>query len=134
RHVALLFDDIPSTMAAADEQAFDSFAGAQVQFANAAFEHLKSRVEEAVMLFCPTEYCAAFAGHDVAGSAYLNTIGEGLDLEIGVFWTGPDIVSKCISADSLREIGRVLRRKPVIWENFHANDYDIRRVMAGPLG
>ena len=134
RHVALLFDDIPSTMAAADEQAFDSFAAAQVQFANAAFEHLKSRVEEAVMLFCPTEYCAAFAGHDVAGSAYLNTIGEGLDPEIGVFWTGPDIVSKCISADSLREIGRVLRRKPVIWENFHANDYDIRRVMAGPLG
>ena len=27
----------------------------------------------------------------------------------------------------------MLRRKPVIWENFHANDYDIRRVHAGPL-
>ena len=27
----------------------------------------------------------------------------------------------------------MLRRKPVIWENFHANDYDIRRVYAGPL-
>jgi len=134
RHFALLFDDIPSTMATADEAAFDSFAAAQVFFANSAFEHLKSRVAQPVVLFCPTEYCADFAGRDVPGSAYLNTIGEGLDPEIGVFWTGPDIVSKSISAESLREIGRVLRRKPVIWENFHANDYDLRRVMAGPLG
>jgi len=134
KHFALLFDDIPSTMAEADERTFDSFAAAQVYFANAAFEHLKSQVEHPVLLFCPTEYCAAFTKRDVPGSAYLNAIGEGLAPEIGVFWTGPDIVSKCISAESLREIGRVLRRKPVIWENFHANDYDIRRVMAGPLG
>ena len=134
RHFALLFDDIPRTMTAADAQAFDSFAAAQVFFANSAFEHVKGQVEDATVLFCPTEYCAAFAGHDVAGSDYLNTIGEGLDPDIGVFWTGPDIVSKTISAESLREVGRVLRRKPVIWENFHANDYDIRRVMAGPLG
>jgi hypothetical protein len=134
KHFALLFDDIPRTMAAADERAFDSFAAAQVYFTNSAFEHLKSQVEQPVLLFCPTEYCGAFASHDVPGSAYLNTIGEGLDPEIGVFWTGPDIVSKTLSAEGLREIGRVLRRKPVIWENFHANDYDVRRVMAGPLG
>ncbi len=133
-HFALLFDDIPARMAAADEQSFESFAAAQVYFANSAFEHLKAQVEHPVVLFCPTEYCAAFAGRDVPGSAYLKTIGEGLDPEIGVFWTGPDIVSRTITAESLREIGRVLRRKPIIWENFHANDYDIRRVMAGPLG
>lgn len=133
-HFALLFDDIPRTMTAADDKRFESFAAAQVYFANSAFEHLKSQVEQPVMLFCPTEYCGAFAGRDVPGSAYLNTIGEGLDPEIGAFWTGPDIVSKSISAEGLREIGRVLRRKPVIWENFHANDYDIRRVMSGPLG
>jgi protein O-GlcNAcase/histone acetyltransferase len=133
-HFALLFDDIPRTMDPADQAAFDSFAAAQVYFANSAYEHLRGQVEEAVVLFCPTEYCAAFAGHNVPGSEYLDTIGKGLDPEIGVFWTGPDIVSKCISAESLREIGRVLRRKPVIWENFHANDYDVRRVMAGPLG
>jgi hypothetical protein len=133
-HFALLFDDIPRVMSAADERTFDSFAAAQVFFANSAFEHLASRIERPVVLFCPTEYCAAFTGRDVSGSAYLNTIGEGLDPAIGVFWTGPDIVSRTIPADSLREVGRVLRRKPVIWENFHANDYDVRRVMAGPLG
>jgi protein O-GlcNAcase/histone acetyltransferase len=130
----LLFDDIPSVMAPKDEAAFPSFAAAQCHFANAAFAHVRTRAPEATMLFCPTEYCGAFAGYDVPASAYLDTVGNQLDTNIDVFWTGPDIVSENISVDSLREIGRVLKRKPVIWENFHANDYDIRRVHAGPLG
>lgn len=133
-HFALLFDDIPPTMMPADERAFPSFAAAQSHFANEAFRHVRARAPGAAVLFCPTEYCGAFAGHDVSGSAYLNALGAELDPEIGVFWTGPDIVSKTINAESLREVGRVLRRKPVIWENFHANDYDIRRIYAGPLG
>ena len=133
-HFVLLFDDIPSVMAPEDEAVFPSFAAAHCHFANAAFAHVRTRAPEATMLFCPTEYCGAFAGRDVQASAYLDTLGKQLDPGIGVFWTGPDIVSESISADSLREIGRVLRRKPVIWENFHANDYDIRRVHAGPLG
>ena len=33
---------------------------------------------DAHVLFCPTEYCAAFAGHDVPDSAYLNTLGSEL--------------------------------------------------------
>ncbi|MGV3490938.1 MAG: beta-N-acetylglucosaminidase domain-containing protein [Devosia sp.] len=130
----LLFDDIPSVMMPADEQAFGSLASAQAWFANAAFAHAHARASNVSMIFCPTEYCAAFAGHNVKGSAYLNTLGAELDPQIGVFWTGPDIVSETITAESLRDVGAVLRRRPVIWENFHANDYDIRRVYAGPLG
>ncbi|MBN9308980.1 beta-N-acetylglucosaminidase domain-containing protein [Devosia sp.] len=134
RHFALLFDDVPPTMMRADERAFPSFAAAQCHFANAALDHLKSRAQDVAMLFCPTEYCAAFAGRDVPASAYLRTLGAELDPEIGVFWTGPDIVSEAIDAEGLRELAAVIGRKPVIWENFHANDYDIRRVHAGPLG
>jgi hypothetical protein len=132
-HFALLFDDIPQVMAEADVKTFGSFATAQCHFANAALAHVRARRADAQVLFCPTEYCAAFARHDVPGSAYLNALGSGLHPEIGIFWTGPDIVSETIPAESLREVGAVLRRKPVIWENFHANDYDIRRVYAGPL-
>ena len=133
RHFALLFDDIPHAMAEADVKSFDSFAAAQCHFANSALAHVPARQSDAHFLFCPTEYCAAFAGHDVPGSAYLNVLGSGLHPQIGIFWTGPDIVSETITAESLRELGEVLRRKPVIWENFHANDYDVRRVHAGPL-
>jgi protein O-GlcNAcase/histone acetyltransferase len=74
------------------------------------------------------------AGGDPRGSDYLTVLGAALDPAIGVFWTGPEIVSPEITADHLRRVGAVLRRKPVIWDNFHANDYDIRRVHAGPLG
>lgn len=133
-HFALLFDDIPSTMTPADEAAFPSFAAAQCAFANAALDHLAAKAPSVRMLFCPTEYCGAFTGRSVPGSAYLKTIGEELDPAIGVFWTGPDIVSSEIDVEGLRELTKVIRRKPVIWENFHANDYDIRRVYAGPLG
>ena len=133
RHFALLFDDVPHAMAEADEKIFDSFAAAQCHFANSALAHVRARRSDAHFLFCPTEYCAAFTGHDVPGSAYLNVLGSGLHPQIGIFWTGPDIVSETITAESLRELGEVLRRKPVIWENFHANDYDVRRVHAGPL-
>ncbi|WP_417308053.1 beta-N-acetylglucosaminidase domain-containing protein [Devosia sp.] len=133
-HFALLFDDIPSEMSAADQAAFSSFAAAQCHFANAAREHVSTKLPEARLLFCPTEYCAAFTSAGVTRSTYLRDLGELLHPDIGVFWTGPDIVSKTISADSLREIGAVIGRKPVIWENFHANDYDIRRIYAGPLG
>jgi protein O-GlcNAcase/histone acetyltransferase len=134
RHFTLLFDDIPRTMKPEDAAAFPSLAAAQSHVANAVFDDLRSKVADAILIFCPTEYCAAFAGHDVPGSDYLNALGERLNGRIGVFWTGPEIVSETISAESLAEVGKVLRRKPIIWDNFHANDYDIRRVYAGPLG
>jgi protein O-GlcNAcase/histone acetyltransferase len=74
------------------------------------------------------------AGGDPRGSEYLAVLGAALDPGIGVFWTGPEIVSPEITADHLRQVAEVLRRRPVLWDNFHANDYDIRRVHAGPLG
>jgi protein O-GlcNAcase/histone acetyltransferase len=74
------------------------------------------------------------AGGDPEQSAYLQTLGAALCDKIDICWTGPEIISPEITAESLRSLAKVLRRKPVIWENFHANDYDIRRSHAGPLG
>jgi hypothetical protein len=133
-HFVLLFDDIPREMNQADQASFTSLAAAQAQFSNDTFAGLRALVPEAELIFCPTEYCGAFARPDVARSGYLWDLGQLLDPQIKVFWTGPDIVSEEIDAASLRQIGAILNRKPVIWENFHANDYDIRRVYAGPLG
>lgn len=128
----LLFDDIPNVLPEADRPHFKSFAAAQAHVANAVMATMREHGPSA-LIFCPTEYCARFAGGDVTASEYLNTLGDKLDRDIGVFWTGPEIVSEEISVASLREIGNVLQRKPIIWENFHANDYDIRRVNLGPI-
>lgn len=42
------------------------------------------------------------------------------------------MVSQELSATLLEEVEGVLRRRPVIWDNLYANDYDCRRVFLGP--
>lgn len=65
-------------------------------------------------------------------SEYLNTIGSKLAPGIDVMWTGPKVISRVISPASIDELAEVLRRKPVIWDNLHANDYDQKRIFLGP--
>ena len=129
---AILFDDIPEAMSEADSMEFGTFAGAQADVANELLVHLKSTIEGAELLFCPTTYCARMADMDVPGDAYLDELGGKLDPAIAFLWTGPDVISEVISVESIRELAGVIKRKPVIWDNIHANDYDNRRYFAGP--
>lgn len=47
-------------------------------------------------------------------------------------WTGPKVISKDLTIESIQEVTEVMRRPPVIWDNLHANDYDQKRVFLGP--
>ncbi|XP_041371217.1 protein O-GlcNAcase-like isoform X1 [Gigantopelta aegis] len=125
---ALLFDDIDPELGEADKSVFQSFAYAQVSVANELYEHLGLPK----CLFCPTEYCAARAQPNVLSSEYLTTIGSKLLPGIEIMWTGPKVVSKKISIQSLEEVTKALKRPPIIWDNIHANDYDPRRLFLGP--
>jgi hypothetical protein len=42
------------------------------------------------------------------------------------------VVSATISYESIKQITVILKRKPLIWDNIHANDYDRKRVYIGP--
>ncbi|XP_041912101.1 protein O-GlcNAcase [Alosa sapidissima] len=130
RSFAVLFDDIESEMCPADKDAFSSLASAQVHMTNELYEHLK---KPKIFLFCPTDYCGTFCTPSVAQSPYLLTVGEKLYPEIDVLWTGPKVVSKVISVESIEEVTHVIKRAPVIWDNIHANDYDPQRMMLGPF-
>jgi protein O-GlcNAcase/histone acetyltransferase len=72
------------------------------------------------------------AEQQLGGPGYLDTIGRELDAAIDVCWTGPEIVSREIAVAQVRELRQLLRRKPLIWDNLHANDYDGRRFYCGP--
>ena len=124
----LLFDDIPSKLEQVDEKTFSSFADAQAHIANRLFDLFP----ESYLLFCPTVYCGQMADYDVPNNQYLNELGEKLNPEIGFFWTGPQVVSEKIPIDSIQELQNVIKRKPIIWDNLHANDYDIRQIFFGP--
>ncbi|XP_017760323.1 PREDICTED: protein O-GlcNAcase isoform X2 [Eufriesea mexicana] len=125
---ALLFDDIEPEMSEADKEVFQSFAHAQVSVTNDIFQHLG----QPKFLLCPTQYCATRAMPNVASSEYLNTLGSKLAQEIDIMWTGPKVISRLLTVESIEEITEVLRRPPVIWDNLHANDYDQKRVFLGP--
>ncbi|XP_026279162.1 protein O-GlcNAcase [Frankliniella occidentalis] len=125
---ALLFDDIEPEMSSADKEVFQSFAHAQVSVSNEVYQHLN----QPRFMVCPTEYCAARAVPNVSSSEYLNTLGSKLLPEIDIMWTGPKVVSRVMTLESIEEITEVMRRPPVLWDNLHANDYDQKRVFLGP--
>lgn len=55
---------------------------------------------------------------------YLITLGRELDRDINIFWTGEEVCSREISPGHLRRVGDLLRRKPVLWDNYPVNDGD----------
>lgn len=132
RNFALLFDDIPDRMDPADFKRWGSFASAQSHVVNALFEWTRERCPDARFLFCPTPYCGRMAESKLGGEDYLPTIGRELLAEIDVFWTGPEIISREITVAHVQGLRTILRRKPLIWDNLHANDYDGRRFFCGP--
>ncbi|XP_065890014.1 protein O-GlcNAcase-like isoform X2 [Dysidea avara] len=129
KHFAILFDDIDFDLCGEDAAMFGSFANAQVTVTNDLYAYLK---EPDFFLFCPTEYCSSLAEPSVKESPYLEQIGTDLHPKIEVLWTGPRVISKEISVESIKEITEVIKRPPVIWDNLHANDYDQRRLFLGP--
>jgi len=131
-HFALLFDDIPDDRDSADIKQFGSFAVAQCHVANTVFKSIRDRSPAARTFFCPTAYCARMAQRQLGGKDYLATLGRELGAGIDIFWTGPDIISRQINVAHVQEIQTVLRRKPLIWDNLLANDYDGRRFFCGP--
>lgn len=129
RNFAVLFDDIPADLSAEDIVRFASLAEAHCHVTNEAAGFIRDRSSESRVIFCPTPYCRQMAQNE---PDYLPTLGDRLAEDIEIFWTGPEIVSKTISVDSIRELKQEIRRKPLIWDNLHANDYDLRRLYLGP--
>ena len=125
---AVLWDDIDTHLPLVDMKAFNTLADAHVKVCNEIYEHLK----QPAFLTCPVEYCTTRAEPTVLTSPYLNTLGAGLHPNIGIFWTGSKVVSEHITKEEMIELSKVLRRKPLIWDNLHANDYDTQRVFMGP--
>lgn len=130
--IALLFDDIPDALDPADLARWGSLAAAQADVANEVVAALRARTPGLVAAFCPTPYCGRMVAAGHGGAGYLETLGAALDPAIDVFWTGPEIVSREITVAHMRDVAARLRRKPLLWDNLHANDYDGRRLILGP--
>jgi protein O-GlcNAcase/histone acetyltransferase len=132
QHFALLFDDLPGELHAEDRRTYESVAAAQSAVTNGIFNWVREKITDSRLLFCPTPYCDRMDRWQLGGTEYLETVGRLLAPAIDILWTGPEIISREISVESIRNLSQRIQRPPVIWDNLHANDYDLRRLYCGP--
>lgn len=117
RAFSVFFDDISGTGAAADKQA---------ELLNYVWENFVNKHNDVNHLsMCPTQYNKAY----VSGN-YLTTLGEKLNSNIQVMWTGNGVVDM-INASDVTYIREKIQRKPFIWLNYPVNDYCIGHLLMG---
>ena len=118
--VMLLADDIPLQLDESGARRFDSLADAHAWLVDLALSGAGMRPDE--VAFCPTEYHGR-------GSSYLATLGAAVPPGVDICWTGLEVCSPTISSADADAIATLLRRKPLIWDNYPVND----AVMLGEL-
>ena len=53
---------------------------------------------------------------------YLEDLGSGLDPAIELMWTGEEVVSLEISPGHAQRVGKQMKRRPFLWDNYPVND------------
>jgi hyaluronoglucosaminidase len=77
------------------------------------------------IVFCPSYYTDDPLLDRIFGQrpeGYLEALGQGIPAGVDIVWTGPQVISREITADHLAQVAGVLQRKPYIWDNIFADD------------
>lgn len=121
RSFALFFDDISGEGAQAEKQV------ELLNYLDDHFIHAKADVKP--LIFCPTEYNKAWSDPE---GGYLKTLGEKLNKDIAVMWTGNSVICN-IQPDDMEWINTQLQRKALVWWNYPVTDYVRDHVLMGPV-
>lgn len=111
--LAILFDDMRGDLPALAEK--------QIEIV----DWIGARTKAGRLIVCPSYYSDDPVLDRVFGerpAGYLEALGTKLDPSIEIFWTGPRVCSKEISAGHLARVTEALRRRPFIWDNYPVND------------
>jgi hyaluronoglucosaminidase len=121
RFLCLALDDVPSTLVHdADAQTFHSLGEAHAEVTCELADALGSEV---TLWLIPTDYAG------VQASAYLETLGAALPLEIEVAWTGRTVVSPTLPSREAAPRATALRRRLLVWDNYPVNDGPMRGAL-----
>lgn len=110
QYLGLFFDDMKGSA---------DLAAKQIEIV----DYVQSLTDQKI-LFCPTYYSFDPILDKVFGQRaenYLEQIGT-LSKNVEIFWTGNKVIPQSITSQDLEEVSQILKRKPVIWENYFAND------------
>jgi hyaluronoglucosaminidase len=106
---------------------FDDMPGSLPHLAQIQYEILESifSISKAEAALCPTYYSSDPILTKLFGAApedYLTQLGELLPKEVSIYWTGPKVISSEYPVEHLKSIGKMLQRKPLLWDNYPVND------------
>ena len=130
RTFSLALDDISNTFSHEEDRArYDSYAQAQADLCNRVHAWLGSLRESCTLSMCPTTY------HGVAPfPPYLHELGTALNPEIDLFYTGPEVCSKMLTATDVGAFAEAARREPLLWDNYPVNDLAMQgELHIGPV-
>ena len=111
--LCILFDDMPGAIA--DLALRQAQIVADIQIFSTARR----------FIMCPTYYSFDPQLEQFFGSMpahYLETLGAALNPEVGVFWTGAQVLSPEFTRADIDAVVSRLGRKPVLWDNYPVND------------
>jgi hypothetical protein len=100
----------------------------------AVVNRLATDLADAIPYFTPTVYSDERATDWSGGMAYLTALQD-LDPRIKVLWTGPGTGNRTLAASDMTAFTATTGHKPLIWDNFWANDGGdglFGRLMLGP--
>ena len=109
----MAFDDIPKEFFRDDYAFYSTFVEGQVDFANRVGAALASEYPGALLGFVPTDYHTG--AEDLETD--LEYVGQHLDIIWEIGWTGPDIVSRTITAADADEFAKYAHRAPFLGDN-----------------
>ena len=78
------------------------------------------------MIICPTQYNRGWAN-----AVYLPALGDIMNSDINVMWTGNSVVDM-INKGDMEWINGQIKRKAYIWLNYPVSDYCIDHLLMGP--
>jgi len=139
RTFAVLFDDIPSQLTyEKDRQRFaGSLARAEGRWLANMLARQPAAWKDVEWWICPSYYSEDPLLARVFGrfeANFLERLSETLPPSVACLWTGPQIVSKKITAAHIRHIRRRIDRRLIIWDNYPVNDLSMGTQMhLGPL-
>lgn len=78
------------------------------------------------LIICPTQYNRGWAN-----AVYLPALGNIMDNDINIMWTGNSVVDM-INKGDMEWINGQIKRKAYIWLNYPVSDYCIDHILMGP--
>ncbi|MDB4897688.1 MAG: hypothetical protein JWN15_3950, partial [Firmicutes bacterium] len=131
--VMLSVDDVVEKLNAADTAVYGTnFALAQAEMVNWLYAHERASDPQFVLWMAESHYWGT------KSDPYLSTLGDKLDPAVKLIWTGPDVLSTTITAADADTFAAMIKRKPIIWDNYPVNDYTYvikkkPRLIMGPV-